>query len=90
MNGAMNSEIPAKPGTLRDLIFRGQDIYAGVAANPSKVDMQGWGSDHGIFAYCIERLQSKLIIEVGPWKGARQSTWPVRCRTSACMAKSSA
>lgn len=33
-------------------------------------DVQGWGSDHSIFAELIEQVRPRVIIEVGTWKGA--------------------
>ena len=54
---------------IRDTIFRNQDIYANFQHDPSKIDTQGWGSDHPILPWTIEQLKPRLIIEVGSWKG---------------------
>lgn len=54
---------------LRDILFRGLDIYAGLRPDESKTDMQGWGSDHPLLPWLIEKLRPELIIEVGSWKG---------------------
>lgn len=37
---------------------------------PLKADVQGWNSEHGIFKELIARVNPKVIIEVGTWKGA--------------------
>lgn len=54
---------------IRERLYKGVDIYAGFDADSSKVDMQGWGSDHPILPWTIENLKPQLIIEVGSWKG---------------------
>lgn len=55
--------------TIREKLFRGQSIYENFPYDPTKVDLQGWGGTHGIFAHCINKIKPKLIIEVGTWKG---------------------
>ncbi len=37
---------------------------------PLKQDLQGWNSQHPLFAELIQQVQPKTIIEVGTWKGA--------------------
>lgn len=54
---------------IRDLLYRGIDIYTKFDADHTKVDMQGWGSEHPILQWTIENLKPNLIIEVGSWKG---------------------
>lgn len=54
---------------VRDQLFRGEDIYGGITFDRSKVDIQGWGSDHPILPYFIKKLRPTLVIEVGTWKG---------------------
>jgi hypothetical protein len=54
---------------IRDILYNGTDIYDGFNFDISKVDMQGWGSDHPILPWTIENLKPNLIIEVGSWKG---------------------
>lgn len=34
-----------------------------------KTDIEGWNSDHDLFAKVIEKVKPKTIIEVGSWKG---------------------
>jgi Methyltransferase domain len=34
------------------------------------LDLQGWGSNHPIFAEIIDTINPQLILEVGSWKGA--------------------
>jgi hypothetical protein len=54
---------------IREQLYKGIDIYAGFTIDETKVDMQGWGSDHPILPWTIENLKPSLIIEVGSWKG---------------------
>ena len=54
---------------IRDHLFNGIDIYDGFDFDITKVDMQGWGSDHPILPWAIENLKPNFIIEVGSWKG---------------------
>ena len=53
--------------SLKDL-FEDIDPYRN--APMRDLDLQGWGSDHPIFASLIRRLKPKLIVEIGTWKGA--------------------
>lgn len=50
----------------------GENIYKGF--KPLKKDVQGWNSEHHIFKELIERVNPKVIIEVGTWKGASAIT----------------
>ena len=54
---------------IREQIYKDKDIYSGFNIDDTKVDMQGWGSDHPILPWTIENLKPNLIIEVGSWKG---------------------
>ena len=54
---------------VREKIYKGEDVYAKFNFDQTKVDMQGWGSDHLILPWTIEQLKPNLIIEVGSWKG---------------------
>jgi hypothetical protein len=54
---------------IREQLYKDIDIYAGFNIDETKVDMQGWGSDHPILPWTIENLKPSLIIEVGSWKG---------------------
>lgn len=54
---------------IREQLYKDNDIYAGFNIDETKVDMQGWGSDHPILPWTIENLKPSLIIEVGSWKG---------------------
>jgi hypothetical protein len=59
----------------RDFLVRamwnGIDPYAGFAAAPARVDLQGWsGSKHPWFEKAIRELRPRFIVEVGVWKGA--------------------
>ena len=54
---------------IREQLYKGIDIYAGFNFDETRVDMQGWGSDHPILPWTIENLRPNLIIEVGSWKG---------------------
>lgn len=58
---------------VRDKIFR-TSVYDHFVFDPSQVDIQGWGSWHPLFDYCIKMIKPKLIIEVGTWKGASAIT----------------
>lgn len=51
-------------------ILHPQDPYSGFDRGPYALDLQGWASDHPIFAKAIRTLNPALIIEVGSWKGA--------------------
>ena len=53
---------------IRENLYKGIDLYAGFNFDETKVDMQGWGSDHPILPWTIESLRPSLIIEVGSWK----------------------
>jgi hypothetical protein len=44
--------------------------YDGFDPSPYELDLQGWGSEHPVFARIIEETRPKLIIEIGTWKGA--------------------
>jgi hypothetical protein len=33
-------------------------------------DIQGWGSEHPLFAVLLQHVQPALVVEVGSWKGA--------------------
>jgi len=54
---------------LRGKLYKGTDIYANFKIDATKVDIQGWGSDHPILPWAIENLMPSLVIEVGSWKG---------------------
>lgn len=54
---------------VRQKLYKGEDVYAKFVIDQTKVDMQGWGSDHPILPWTIEQLKPNLIIEVGSWKG---------------------
>lgn len=45
------------------------EIYDGIAAADSS-EVQGWHSDHPIFAHLINELEPEVIVECGTWKGA--------------------
>lgn len=47
-----------------------KSIYSGIQHLPLQVDLQGWNSHGPIFEGVISRVQPKVIIEVGSWKGA--------------------
>ena len=46
------------------------DPYRDLNDEASALDLQGWGSNHPIFAQIIAKIRPALIIEVGTWKGA--------------------
>lgn len=52
---------------IRDKIHGIHDPYAGFM--PIKDDIQGWASTSEAFEDCIKKVNPKLIIEVGTWKG---------------------
>lgn len=56
----------------RELLFKvfAQSPYQHFPYLDYPCDLQGWGSQAPIFERLISQLQSKLIIEVGTWKGA--------------------
>ena len=54
---------------IRSKIFGSHDIYSNFPFDESKVDMQGWASDHPILPWAVEVIKPELIIEVGTWKG---------------------
>ncbi len=57
-----------KAASVRDAIFDG-DPYGPDAADPARVDMQGWGEKHEIFAMAVETVRPEVIVELGVWKG---------------------
>ncbi|HSE79178.1 MAG TPA: class I SAM-dependent methyltransferase [Alphaproteobacteria bacterium] len=46
------------------------DPYRDFDHEVSALDLQGWSSNHPIFAQVIAKTRPTLIIEVGTWKGA--------------------
>lgn len=54
---------------VRKLIYGANSPYENFRSDPDKVDLQGWGSDHPIFAREIKSRSPSLILEVGTWKG---------------------
>ena len=44
------------------------------------LDLQGWNSDHSVFAEYIRDYKPKLIVEVGTWKGASAIHMAGLCR----------
>ncbi len=48
----------------------GPEIYDGIEALGLETDLQGWHSDHPIFAQLIEEVKPSVIVECGTWKGA--------------------
>ncbi|MFD1703343.1 class I SAM-dependent methyltransferase [Methylopila henanensis] len=55
--------------SVREIIYGENSPYEGFSKNPSRVDMQGWGSEHPVFKKVIDAINPSLIIEVGTWKG---------------------
>lgn len=55
--------------SLRELLYRGADPYAGSIPDEAPEDLQGWGSDHAILAEAVHALRPRLIVEIGSWKG---------------------
>lgn len=53
---------------LRDRLGLG-DAFAGYVADPDRVDLQGWNSNHPFFGVAIRLTKPKLVIELGVWKG---------------------
>jgi hypothetical protein len=45
------------------------DPYEGFPLEEWPPDLQGWGSDHPIFAKMVQSVRPQTIIEVGSWKG---------------------
>lgn len=56
--------------TIRTQIFGHENIYSEFIYEEKNVDLQGWGSKHGIFEYLLQKIKPNLIIELGTWKGA--------------------
>lgn len=54
---------------VREKIF-GFDPYEGLDLSCAEPDFQGWGHEHGVFSASIKKVNPKLIVEVGTWKGA--------------------
>jgi hypothetical protein len=54
---------------IRNIIHKKVDIYKDFIFDKKNIDLQGWGSDHPIILWAIEKLKPSLIIEVGSWKG---------------------
>lgn len=50
-------------------IYQLDDVYAGFDHTRYPLDLQGWRSQHPIFAELIARYRPRSIIEVGTWKG---------------------
>lgn len=53
---------------IRNKIHKDHDPYLDLDVLPK--DTQGWGSTDASFTEIIEKLDPKLIVEVGTWKGA--------------------
>lgn len=58
----------------------GFNPYDGFDPEWAEPDLQGWGSEHGIFSNSIKKAKPKLIIEVGTWKGASAIHMGKLCR----------
>ncbi|MGB0853765.1 MAG: class I SAM-dependent methyltransferase [Pikeienuella sp.] len=46
-----------------------RDPFADFTPDPSRVDMQGWNSNHQYFDATLNAVQPKIIVELGVWKG---------------------
>jgi hypothetical protein len=55
--------------TIREQIFGHENIYSEFIYDEKNVDLQGWGSKHGVFEYLLPKIKPNLIIEIGSWKG---------------------
>lgn len=55
---------------LLDIIHSGKNIYDEASIVGIKQDLQGWSSDAPVFRNVLEKINPKLIVEVGTWKGA--------------------
>ncbi len=63
---------------VRNLLYS-QDPYVDLPFSYPP-DLQGWGSNHSIFAETIGAVRPKLIVEVGTWKGASAVHMAKLCR----------
>src|SRR4051812_1856619 len=55
------------------------DIYRGFCPIPESIT--GWGGDDPIFKMLIKRVEPRVIVEVGTWKGQSAITMAEACRT---------
>lgn len=58
------------------------DPYVGFPLDEWPEDLQGWGSDHPVFAEAIRALKPRLIVEVGTWKGRSAVRMADICKTA--------
>jgi hypothetical protein len=70
----MPDTICGEPG-IRDILirtlWRDTDPFAGLAAAPEQVDVQGWsGSRHPWLVEAVEETRPRIVIEIGVRKGA--------------------
>lgn len=60
---------PASPYDFKKMLFA-EDIYDTIELDGIEPDLQGWGSNHGLFGIAIQKLRPLTIVELGTWKGA--------------------
>lgn len=63
------TETPATGFDFHGMLFY-ENIYETIELEGVEGDLQGWGSNHGIFAMIVSELRPLTIIELGSWKGA--------------------
>jgi predicted O-methyltransferase YrrM len=51
-------------------LWRGYNPYYGFSYKTVKPDLQGWASEHRFLTETVATQRSKIIVEVGVWKGA--------------------
>ena len=60
-------------------IWGGLEPFAG-AADPGRVDMQGWASDNPYLTQAIDEVRPHVVVEIGVWKGGSVMTMARRIR----------
>ena len=68
-----------KRSQMIEAIWWGRDPLAG-AADPTRVDQQGWQSDNPYLTQAIDQVMPAVVVEVGVWKGASVITMGRRMR----------
>lgn len=68
------TEIVKSPYDFKEMLFVDNPFDSieldGVDGEGLETDVQGWGSNHGIFKQVIKHYKPATVIELGTWKGA--------------------
>ena len=81
----------ASPYDFKDMLFVENPFETielnGIENEGVESDLQGWGSNHGLFEMVITQLRPATIIELGTWKGASAIHMAKLCRANGIAAQ---